>query len=105
MQLSFRAFWISWLIVLYSFLAFAQEGEDLSRADRAAVIYGARLTFTKKHVPIVTVGIIDGYKTVRFSSDHGFYFYPDGVGGPMISTKDRKITCQAQILKSDGQDQ
>lgn len=98
--MSFRAFWVSSIIVLYSFLAFAQDGEDLTRADRAAVIYGARLTFTKKHIPIVTVGIIDGYKTVRFSSNHGFDFYPDGLGGPVISTKDTNIMCQAKILRS-----
>lgn len=89
---------ISFILVLFSGLPVRAQGvEDFSRSDRTATLYTTRLTFNRFRVPVITVGIMDGQKSITVSSGSGLRFLPDGYGGPSIIMDNGKTTCTATI--------
>jgi len=77
----------------------AQAVEDFSRGDRAATLYATRLTFNRHHVPVITVGIMDGQRSITVSS-RALRFLPDGEGGPSIDMPGGITTCTATVSRS-----
>lgn len=71
------------------------EGEDLTRQDRTALLYATKFLFTADHVPIVTVLIMEGEESIRFSSSAPLTFLPEGDGGPRVTLGRGPMNCAA----------
>lgn len=85
----------SWLGVVP---ALAQEvGEDFTRRDRAASLYSTKFRFTKDHVPVVNVLVMEGQDQVVFGADGPLVFQPEGEGGAAIRVGRGRTTCQAVL--------
>lgn len=90
-----RAFFC--LVVFLTFCNAALAQEDLTRRDRAAILYSTRFRFTREHVPIINVLVMDGQDRVVFWADDGIVFRPEGEGGPEISVGAGRTRCEARI--------
>lgn len=74
-----------------------EEGEDMTRQDRTALLYATKFLFTKDHIPIVTVLVMEGENSIQFSSSAPMTFLPEGEGGPQITIGKGPVDCTATL--------
>jgi SpoIID/LytB domain protein len=75
----------------------APDGEDFTRRDRTALLYSTKFQFTQDNIPIVTVGIAEGEKSVSFAVDGPVEFLPEGDGGPVLRLGKDRTECTATL--------
>jgi SpoIID/LytB domain protein len=75
-------------------------GEDFTRKDRTELLFQTKFTFTPENIPVVTVGVVEGEKSVAFVSDGPVVFMSDGEGGPAVRVGKGKTECVATIYDS-----
>lgn len=73
------------------------EGEDMTRQDRTALLFATKFLFTADHVPIVTVLIMEGESSIRFSSTGPLSFLSEGEGGPRVTLGRGPMDCTATL--------
>ncbi len=73
------------------------EGEDMTRQDRTALLFATKFLFTADHVPIVTVLIMEGEPSIRFSSSGPLTFLSEGEGGPRVTLGRGPMDCTATL--------
>jgi len=64
--------------------AYGSEEDKMTRADNAAILFSNRFSFTKSGEPVMSVAVMDGQKTVRFSTKGVLTVSPSGPGGPSV---------------------
>ncbi len=85
------------LVATQTAFAMPGEGEDLTRQDRTALLYATKFLFTADHVPIVTVLIMEGESSIRFSSAGPLTFLSEDEGGPRVTLGRGKVNCTASL--------
>lgn len=58
--------------------------QELSSSDRLALLYAPQLNFTRDGDPIIRVGILDGRRSIEFTTDRAFRVLPADEGGPEV---------------------
>src|SRR5688500_14771461 len=58
--------------------------DETSTGDKLRILYSNRFTFTDAGVPLITVEIMGGQRSVTLSAKSGVVARPDGVGGSTI---------------------
>jgi stage II sporulation protein D len=61
------------------------HADEMSGSDKLRLLYSHRFTFSREGLPLVTVEIMDGQKTVGLSSESGLRLQPEGEGGAEVS--------------------
>src|SRR5215470_9300068 len=59
-------------------------GDEMSADDKLRLLYSHRFTFTRSGVPLVTVELMHGEKSVSLRSDAPLRVLPDGDGGAEV---------------------
>jgi SpoIID/LytB domain protein len=60
------------------------RADETSATDKLRILYSTRFTFTDDGLPLVTVEIMSGQKTVHLRARGGIAVRPDGAGGSAI---------------------
>jgi stage II sporulation protein D len=60
------------------------RADETSTGDKLRILYSNRFTFTESGVPLITVEIMSGQRTIRLSAKSGLLARPDGAGGSTI---------------------
>lgn len=63
--------------------AYAQ-GQNLSTADRIAMLYAPQLNFTRQGDPLIRLGLLEGRDEVEFTPSEPIRLMPQGPGGPEV---------------------
>jgi len=61
--------------------------DETSATDKLRILYSTRFTFTDDGLPMVTVEIMSGQKTVHLRARGGIAVRPDGAGGSAVETE------------------
>lgn len=72
------------IVLLISLPAFSQT-QEMTSADRQAMLYAPQLQFTTKGDPLIRVGIMEGRKSMTFTPDRDIRVLPTGNRGPEIT--------------------
>jgi SpoIID/LytB domain protein len=67
-------------------LAGPAAADETSATDKLRILYSTRFTFTDDGLPLVTVEIMSGQKTVHLRARGGVTVRPDGAGGSAIES-------------------
>ncbi|HEY0483223.1 MAG TPA: SpoIID/LytB domain-containing protein [Kofleriaceae bacterium] len=67
-------------------LAGPAVADETSATDKLRILYSTRFTFTDDGLPLVTVEILSGQKTVHLRARGGITVRPDGAGGSAIES-------------------
>jgi SpoIID/LytB domain protein len=62
----------------------ALGADEMSGDDKLRLLYSHRFSFTREGLPLVTVEIMHGQKSVTLSGDKGLRVLPDGDGGAEV---------------------
>ena len=78
-----RAALLLLLTLLTASPALAQD--QMSREDKAAILFSNRFSFTDDGEPVLAVGIMDQQKRITVSARGGLIVHPSGPGGPEVT--------------------
>ena len=67
----------------------ALAADETSSGDKLRILYSNRFTFTRDGLPLVTVAIMEGQRSVSLASRGGLVVKPDGDGGSELRAGDR----------------
>ena len=73
---------VRYILLLLLLWAIPAQAQELSSSDRLALLYAPQLNFTRDGDPIIRVGIVEGRKSVKFTTDRAFRVLPADEGGP-----------------------
>ncbi|HEY1555285.1 MAG TPA: SpoIID/LytB domain-containing protein [Kofleriaceae bacterium] len=71
-------------LVLVALAAGVAHADETSATDKLRILYSSRFSFTDGGLPLVTVEIMGGQKTVELHAKGGLVVRPDGSGGSAV---------------------
>jgi SpoIID/LytB domain protein len=66
-------------------LGLAARADEMSGSDKLRLLYSHRFVFNREGLPVLTIEIMSGQKSVRLSAPEGLRVLPEGDGGAEVS--------------------